>query len=202
RPGAGEIGCQSVRGGGKEEDRDEDQGTRDGHACRIAHLRRAWREGCRALPTHAMDRRDSGPASSRHVALFLMSALTLPALVGYLGSVLLLAESFLGVDVRLRHLAALILVSLAAGTGLAGLIAARAPRAVAAAINLQVALLTTCALMIAEDVAYALLENTRAPAAADPEYDRLHDANLLVGEFYPALYYPTGRNFRLHKPGQ
>ena len=138
----------------------------------------------------------------RHVALLVLGALTLPVLVGYLGSVFLLEESFLGVDVRLRHLAALVFLSLAVGTGLALLIAARGPRAVAAGINLQLALLTACALMIAADVAYGLLENRRAPAAADPEYARVHDANLLVGEFYASIYYPTGRNFRLHKPGQ
>jgi hypothetical protein len=136
----------------------------------------------------------------RRRALLVLSALTLPVLVGYLGSVFLLEESFLGVDVRLRHLVALVLLSLAVGIGLGRL--ARSPRAVARAINLQLALLTTCALMIAADVAYGLLENARAPVAADPEYARVHDANLLVGEFYPSIYYPTERNFHLHKPGQ
>ena len=136
----------------------------------------------------------------RRVALLVLSALTLPALVAYLGSVFLLEESFLGVDVRLRHLVALVLLSLAVGIGLGRL--AQSPRAVARAINLQLTPLTTCALMIAADVGYGLLENGRAPAAADPEYARVHDANLLVGEFYPSIYFPTARNFHLHKPGQ
>ena len=31
--------------------------------------------------------------------------------------------------------------------------------------------------------------------------ERLFDKNVRIGELYPHLYYPTGKNFRLHKPG-
>lgn len=50
------------------------------------------------------------------------------------------------------------------------------------------------------DVGYTVFVNSSQPRlAAD---DRQSDPNTWVGELYPELYFPTEKNFRLHKPGR
>lgn len=67
------------------------------------------------------------------------------------------------------------------------------------ATGLAVALPVTLAGLIALDSVYAAyVERSAPPPPAD---DRQHDSHFAAGEFYPPLYYPTARNFRLHRPG-
>jgi hypothetical protein len=50
------------------------------------------------------------------------------------------------------------------------------------------------------DVGYSVYLNASQPRqTAD---DRHSDPNVWIGEFYPELYFPTEKNFRLHKPGR
>lgn len=50
------------------------------------------------------------------------------------------------------------------------------------------------------DVGYSVFLNLSQPRlAAD---DRHSDPNVWIGELYPELYFPTEKNFRLHKPGR
>ncbi|MDF0673011.1 MAG: hypothetical protein P0120_01535 [Nitrospira sp.] len=54
--------------------------------------------------------------------------------------------------------------------------------------------------LVALDVGYSVFLNSSQPRlAAD---DRRFDPNTWVGELYPELYFPTEKNFRLHKPGR
>lgn len=50
------------------------------------------------------------------------------------------------------------------------------------------------------DVGYSIFLNTSQPPASSE--DRSLDQNTWVGELYPELYFPTEKNFRLHKPGR
>jgi hypothetical protein len=54
--------------------------------------------------------------------------------------------------------------------------------------------------LIILDSSYSAYIHASAPKIATFE-DRYYDKNVLVGELYPHLYYPTDRNFRLLKPG-
>lgn len=50
------------------------------------------------------------------------------------------------------------------------------------------------------DVGYSIYLNSSQPRLT--ANDRHSDPNTWVGELYPELYFPTGKNFRLHKPGR
>jgi hypothetical protein len=52
----------------------------------------------------------------------------------------------------------------------------------------------------AADVAYSVYAQPGLSAQASEADQRLVDSQAWVGEVYPRLYYPTDRNFRLHKP--
>nr|WP_281722666.1 hypothetical protein [Nitrosomonas nitrosa] len=54
--------------------------------------------------------------------------------------------------------------------------------------------------MVILDVGYSIFLNTSQPPASSE--DRSLDQNTWVGELYPGLYFPTEKNFRLHKPGR
>ena len=49
------------------------------------------------------------------------------------------------------------------------------------------------------DVGYSVFINLSQPQVTD---NRLTDPNTWIGELYPELYYPTQKNFRLHKPSR
>lgn len=50
------------------------------------------------------------------------------------------------------------------------------------------------------DIGYSVFLNSSQPRSSAG--DRSSDPNTWVGELYPELYYPTEKNFRLHKPGR
>ena len=50
------------------------------------------------------------------------------------------------------------------------------------------------------DVGYSVYLNSSQPSLTAG--DRHSDPNVWIGEFYPELYFPTEKNFRLHKPGR
>jgi len=59
-------------------------------------------------------------------------------------------------------------------------------------------LISLIALVTLDSVFSAYIRSTTPDAVADT---RLFDKNTRIMELYPRLYYPTDRNFRLHKPG-
>lgn len=59
-------------------------------------------------------------------------------------------------------------------------------------------LVSLVALIVLDSSFSAYIQASTPETAAD---DRIFDKNLKVMELYPRLYYPTERNFRLHKPG-
>jgi lysophospholipase L1-like esterase len=65
--------------------------------------------------------------------------------------------------------------------------------------GLALALPVTLAGLLALDGLYAAYIERSAPPP--PLDDRHFDSHYAAGEFYPPLYYPTPRNFRLHRPG-
>lgn len=51
------------------------------------------------------------------------------------------------------------------------------------------------------DVGYSVFLNSSQPPHLSAD-DRFSDPNTWIGELYPELYFPTEKNFRLHKPGR
>ncbi|MDC8451263.1 MAG: hypothetical protein LV473_23400, partial [Nitrospira sp.] len=49
------------------------------------------------------------------------------------------------------------------------------------------------------DLGYSIFLNSSQPRSSPG--DRYSDENTWIGELYPRLYFPTEKNFRLHKPG-
>ena len=54
--------------------------------------------------------------------------------------------------------------------------------------------------LLAVDVAVSVYLNRTAPAV-ELESAAQTDSHAMVGEWYPPLYFPTEKNFRIHKPG-
>jgi hypothetical protein len=65
-------------------------------------------------------------------------------------------------------------------------------------LKLSAATLATTLSLFAADIAYAIY--SWQPSGPTYNYDLQVDAQSLLAEIYPRLYYPTDRNFRLHKP--
>jgi len=65
--------------------------------------------------------------------------------------------------------------------------------------NIAITGWTLVAGLVFLDVGYSMFINLSKPELRD---DRLRDANTLIGELYPELYYPTENNVRLHKPSR
>lgn len=54
--------------------------------------------------------------------------------------------------------------------------------------------------LVSLDVLYSIFLNSSQPRSSANE--RFSDSNTWIGELYPELYFPTAKNFRLHKPGR
>lgn len=54
--------------------------------------------------------------------------------------------------------------------------------------------------LVVLDVGYSVFMNWSRPAVT--AVSRHSDPNTWIGELYPELYFPTDKNFRLHKPGR
>lgn len=66
--------------------------------------------------------------------------------------------------------------------------------------NFALACGATLFCLILLDIAAKIYIPTAVPDSAGEEDQRLTDNNAWIGEWYPRLYYPTAKNFRLHKP--
>jgi hypothetical protein len=58
---------------------------------------------------------------------------------------------------------------------------------------------TVVACLVALDIAYSMYVNSTT-SSFDITKSRVFDENIWVSELYPKVYYPTERNFALHKP--
>lgn len=65
--------------------------------------------------------------------------------------------------------------------------------------NLTILGATTITSVLALDIGYTMYLNSDS-VSFDADKSRVFDENMLVGELYPRVYYPTERNFALHKP--
>lgn len=65
--------------------------------------------------------------------------------------------------------------------------------------NLALLGMTTIASVLALDIGYTMYLNSGS-VSFDTGKSRVFDENVWVGELYPRVYYPTVRNFALHKP--
>jgi lysophospholipase L1-like esterase len=123
----------------------------------------------------------------------------IPALYLYVLLVFALGTSVAGVALRVPQVIALFVLGVAAWHFA---LRERLERLTSPALVLNFSLLSVVLLMLGVglDLGASALLNLRAPAfdiAALPQNDK----NGWAGEWYPPLYYPDERNFRLHKPG-
>jgi hypothetical protein len=138
-------------------------------------------------------------SNSAHRKLITISSLTVAALVAYLGSIFLLGESFLGFEFHAMHEALLTLALVGASIWLCFVLSKHAPNYVSSATNVQVSILTTVLLMTTVDASYTVIQNAIKPKSTVYDYGH-RDSNNNPDEYYPRLYFPTDRNFFVHKP--
>ncbi|HEU5040905.1 MAG TPA: hypothetical protein VFT84_08805, partial [Gemmatimonadales bacterium] len=124
-----------------------------------------------------------------------------------IGALLLYLVLVLLVDARIgRHVLSLprVLLLFAAGTAPlhVGIRRAAARGRIGRGTLLNLSLLSAALLvsLVAVDLAVSAYLGLSAPPT-DVEVLARHDRNASVGEWYPRPYYPTAKNFRLHKPG-
>lgn len=129
-----------------------------------------------------------------------LTATVLAALSGYLLIVFLLGDTVAGAVIGLKIIFLLVAaIWVAARFGGRWLIAhGLISRGMLLNVCLLAAVLLPCC--IASDVAVSAYL-----ASVSPETDEgilfSTDSNTAIGEWYPRLYFPTEKNFRLHKPG-
>jgi hypothetical protein len=66
-------------------------------------------------------------------------------------------------------------------------------------VNIATFALATIVGLFCLDIGYSAYLNSNR-SVLDYDQARLFDENIWIGELYPRIYYPTERNFRLHKP--
>lgn len=124
---------------------------------------------------------------------------TLALLWAYFSAVFFVGEPVLSLNMGLWLWLTSVLVALMAGSVL-GRIALRGnARSRELLANLNLLGGTVFVSLITMDVAYSMYVNS-VTSSYDVMKSRVFDENVWVGELYPRIYYPTERNFALHKP--
>ncbi len=133
------------------------------------------------------------------VKTILWATISLGLLWTYILCVGFLDETIAGVKVLDRH----ILIAAPAGSVFLGLLFTWAMnRRVFSNTTIRDASLgasTVVVGLVLLDLGYSVfLNSSQSPSSSG---DRYSDPNTWIGELYPDLYFPTDKNFRLHKPG-
>jgi hypothetical protein len=125
--------------------------------------------------------------------------LALALLWGYFSAVFLLGEYRLPIDFGPgRWLLSIVIVMLAGH--LVGRRVVKTQRVSASGLtNLRLMAAVTVIGLIGADITYSMYLNSMK-TSFDLNKARVFDQNVWVSELYPKIYYPTERNFALHKP--
>ena len=141
----------------------------------------------------------AAPYSLDMQILVLSAAGSLGALWAYVLIIGVLDETIFGISVRLGYVA----LAVVGGFGAFIWLVRRALRAEKVSQelvqNASIAIAVMVLGMLFLDVAYSSYLNLEQPKF---DNERLTDENSWIGELYPDLYYPTQKNFRLHKPNR
>lgn len=125
--------------------------------------------------------------------------LALALLWAYFSAVFLVGEPLLSVNIGLWLWLASILIVLIAGNCVAR-IAVRGNKVSNQQLaNLSLFAGTLVLGLLALDIAYSMYINSTT-SSFDVMKSRVFDKNVWVSELYPEIYYPTEKNFALHKP--
>lgn len=122
------------------------------------------------------------------------------ALATYLGVVLLLEETVVGVEIADWVLLPLLVGVIAALYGGGRWLLARGRVTRVALFASGVLGFAVAGSMVAIDVAYTLVVNRQAETDTAQAVRRLLDPHLWEGELVPRVYHPTEHNFVVHKP--
>jgi lysophospholipase L1-like esterase len=130
----------------------------------------------------------------------LWAGLTTAAVWGYISAVLLFKEPDLPFRIDVTRWLLLDVVAFLLGYLLAARAACGTYWSASRVSNycLFGTVLMVC--LVIADTGYSVYVNSRSWNQESPR-ERAFDKNTWIGELYPRLYYPTERNFRLHKPG-
>lgn len=139
------------------------------------------------------------PTPSPHLVA-LAGAAALCLAWGYGSAVFLVGESWLPISFgAVLWYVSIIVVGVAAFAVLSSAVR-RYPSLIPRIPPLVIGTLSLVGSIVVADIAFASYLNATAPFS--PSNDaRFLDKHVWIGELYPAFYYPTRQNFRLHKPG-
>lgn len=130
-----------------------------------------------------------------------LAAIAIGGLFAYFGAVLLLDETVAGMPFGLFHWAAITISAPVVAFAIFYALVRRGWCALGTLARIATTAMVSLICLILADITYTAYLELQQPASANPGIERNIDPHLLIGEFYPNLYYPTGSNFRLHKPG-
>jgi len=124
---------------------------------------------------------------------------------GYFLLVLVYDETILGIHVGLRYLLPAIVASIGSLYWLGLWVYRRQLVSETQLKDLTVASIAVLLSIVAVDIGYSLYLNTINSIGVDwaeIDYERLSDQHVWIGEEFPAIYYPTEKNFELYKPDE
>jgi lysophospholipase L1-like esterase len=117
----------------------------------------------------------------------------------YLGAIFVVGEYRVPFELGLGGWLLSIAIVLVAGNRLARWAVQRQMISASTLANLHLLGVVTVGSLVVLDVGYSMYLNSASPSF-DTTRSRLFDENTWVGELYPRVYYPSERNFALHKP--
>ena len=129
----------------------------------------------------------------------LLSGVSISVLWAYLLIVGALGETPFGISMSLGRVATAVAGGFVAFVSIISWLQRRQLVTPAFLMNASLAVGCIVPAVIALDVAYSGYLNLNRE---ESDNDRFADANLWIGELYPDLYYPSEKNFRVHKPGR
>jgi lysophospholipase L1-like esterase len=127
------------------------------------------------------------------------AGLTLALIWAYISAVFLVDEPGLPLNIGLWLWLLSIVIAFILGNVLAGRAVRRGMLSEPQLSNLNIFGGTVFVCLIVLDIAYSMYINSTA-SSFDIMKSRVFDENVWVSELYPKVYYPTERNFALHKP--
>ncbi len=117
----------------------------------------------------------------------------------YLGAIFVVGDDRVSFGLGLGGWLLSIAIVLVAGNQLSRWAVQRQMISASTLANLHLLGVVTVGSLVVLDVGYSMYLNSTS-SSFDATRSRLFDENTWVGELYPRVYYPTERNFALHKP--